>query len=118
MTAAGGARALGVQDAELADAGGHVGLVAEPLEGVEGALVVAGGLVVVPAVLGEGAELVVAVGHAVLVAEPFADVQGALVVAGGLVVVPAVLGEGAELVVAVGHACGSPSRSLMSRERW
>ena len=81
-------------------AGGHAGLVAEPLEDVEGALVLAGGLVVVPAVLGEDAELAVAGGHAGLVAEPLADVEGALVLAGGLVVVPAVLGEDAELVVA------------------
>ena len=61
------------------------------------ALVLAGGLVVVPAVLGEDAELVVAGGHAGLVAEPLVDVEGALVLAGGLVVVPAVLGEDAEL---------------------
>ena len=39
-------------------AGGHAGLVAEPLVDVEGALVLAGGLVVVPAGLGEDAELV------------------------------------------------------------
>ena len=42
-------------------AGGHAGLVAEPLEDVEGVLVLAVGFVVVPAVLGEDAELVVAV---------------------------------------------------------
>ena len=85
-------------------AAGHAGLVAEPLVDVQGALVLAGGLVIVPAVLGEDAELVVAGGHAGLVAEPLSDVQGALVLAGRLVVVPAVLGEHAELVVAGGHA--------------
>ena len=42
----------------LVVAGGHAGLVAEPLADVEGALVLAGGLVVVPAGLGEDAELV------------------------------------------------------------
>ena len=55
------------------------GLVAEPLPDVEGALVLAGGLVVIPAKLGEFAETVVAVGHDGLVAEPLADVEGALV---------------------------------------
>jgi hypothetical protein len=45
------------QDAELAVGDGHIGLVAEPLEGAQGALVLAGGLVIVPAVLGEDAEL-------------------------------------------------------------
>ena len=38
-------------------AAGHAGLVAEPLDDVQGALVLAGGLVVVPALLGEHAEL-------------------------------------------------------------
>ena len=91
---------------------GHAGLVAEPLDDVEGALVLACGFVVVPPVLGEDAELVVGVGHAGLVAEPLADVEGALVLAGGFVVVPAVLGEDAELVVGVGHALAWwPSRS-------
>ena len=85
-------------------AGGHAGLVAEPLVDVEGALVLAGGLVVVPAVLGEDAELVVAAGHAGLVAEPLDDVEGALVLAGGLLIIPTDLGEDAELVVAGGHA--------------
>ena len=106
------------EDAELVVDAGHAGLVAEPLVDVEGALVLAGGLVVVPAVLGEHAELVVVAGHAGLVAEPLFDVQGALVLAGGLVIVPAVLGEDAEVVVGVAMPAWSPSRSLMSRERW
>ena len=71
---------------------------------VEGALVLAGGLLIVPAVLGEDAELVVAGGHAGLVAEPLVDVEGALVLAGGLLVVPAGLGEHAELVDPCGLA--------------
>ena len=53
-----GTAAFLFQDAELAVAGGPAGLVAEPLFDVQGALVLAGGLVVVPAVLGEHAELV------------------------------------------------------------
>ncbi len=76
---------------------GHAGLVAELFADVEGALVVAGGFVVVPAVLGQDAEIVVAAGHAGLVAEPLFDVEGALVVAGGFAIVPAGVGKNAEL---------------------
>ena len=78
--------------------------VADPFVDVEGALVLAGGFVVVAAVLGEGAELVVAAGHADLVADPFVDVEGVLVLAGGFVVVPADLGKDAELVDSGGPA--------------
>ena len=50
-----GSRAAAVlfQGAELAVDGSRVGLVADPLEDVQGALVLAGGLVVVPAGLGD-----------------------------------------------------------------
>jgi hypothetical protein len=57
------------QDAHLAVGGGHAGWVAEPLFNVEGALVLAGGLVVVPAETGEVAELVVGAGLAGLVVD-------------------------------------------------
>ena len=57
-------------------AGGHAGLVAEPLVDVEGALVLAGGLVVVPPAWAMASEIVVAGGHAGLVAEPLVDVEG------------------------------------------
>ena len=99
-------------------AAGHAGLVAEPLVDVQGALVLAGGFVVVPAVLGEAAELVVAAGHAGLVAEPLVDVEGALVLAGGLVIVPAVLGEDAELVdpgSLAGRVCRQPGEGVIDQ---
>ena len=51
-----------------------LGLVVEPLEDAEGALVLAGGLLVVPAGLGDDAELVPGVGYAGLVTEPRFDV--------------------------------------------
>src|ERR1035441_419438 len=71
-------------------AGGDAALIAEPFEDVEGALVLAGGFLVVPAVLGQDAELAVGRRHMGLIAEPFGDVEGALVLAGGFLVVPAV----------------------------
>ena len=77
---------------------GHVGLVAEPFADVEGALVVAFGLVVVATFLGEDTEVVVAASHADLVAELLFDVEGVLVVTFGLVVVPAPVSHDAELV--------------------
>ncbi len=50
---------MGLGDyAEAVVGPGHAGLVADPLADVQGALVLAGGLVVVPAQLGEDAELV------------------------------------------------------------
>ena len=55
--------------------------VAEPLEDVQGALRLAGGLVVVPAQVSHVAELAVAVGHAGPVAEPLEDAKGAPVLA-------------------------------------
>src|SRR5689334_9348993 len=85
--------ALGFQDAELADGGGHAGLVAEPFADVEGALVLPGGLVAVAGLVGENAGWVVAAGHADWAAKRFAIVGAALVWRGGLVVVPAFLGE-------------------------
>ena len=94
---------------------GDVGLVAEPLIGVEGALVVAFGLVVVPAVLGEDAEPVVDEGHAGP-GDPFADVQGALVVAFGLVVIPGAARHQAELAEPaglVGGSVGQPGQGVV-----
>jgi hypothetical protein len=44
---------LGHETPKLAVAGGHADLVAEQLADVEGALVLAGGLLIVPAILGE-----------------------------------------------------------------
>ena len=73
------------EHAELVVAGGHAGLVAEPLASMSRERWYwRAASVIVPAVLGEHAELVVAAGHARLVAEPLADVEGALVLAGGL----------------------------------
>ena len=91
---------------------------AEPLVDVEGALVLACGFVVVPAVLGEDAELAVGVGHAGLVAEPLDDVEGALVLAGGFVVVPAQVSDVAKLVISPDHVCLIAKSLEMSRECW
>ena len=72
----------------------------------------AGGLVVVPAVLGEDAELVVAAGRADLAAEPLEDLEGALGVACGLGVAPAVLGEEAEQAIGNGGHIGLVAEPL------
>jgi hypothetical protein len=91
------------QDSQLTEGARDVGLVAEALADAEGALVLPGRLVVVPAVLSEPAETVVAAGHGGLVAEALADGEGALVLPGRFVVVPAGLGDPAETVISAGH---------------